>query len=101
MFPPFFAFPLAIQSRECFTRPRFLELVDQWSKAEMARQFLAALESKEQPAGIAFDGRAPADWLAWVHEWLDVFDPLNRKPEAIYEELAEVNPWIYRAKSDF
>ena len=67
----------------------------------MARQFLAALESKEQPAGIAFDGRAPADWLAWVHEWLDVFDPLNRKPEAIYEELAEVNPWIYRAKSDF
>ena len=80
---------------------RFLEFADQWSKAERARQFLAVLEGKEQPEGIAFDGRAPADWFAWAREWLDVFDPLNRKPEAIYEELAEVNSWTYQGKSDF
>jgi hypothetical protein len=80
---------------------RFLEFADQWSKAEKARQFLAALEGQEQPDGIAFDGRAPADWFVWAREWLDVFDPLNRKPEAIYEELAEVNSWTYHGKSDF
>jgi hypothetical protein len=80
---------------------RFLEFADQWSKAERARQFLAALEGKEQPDGFAFDGRVPADWFAWAREWLEVFDPLNRKPEAIYEELAEVDSWTYHGKSDF
>jgi hypothetical protein len=74
---------------------RFMELAKQWQSASVARAFLALLEELPATTG-EFGGRTHAEWLQWVREELDVFDPSKYESGDIWESLASVNSWTYR-----
>ncbi|MBX9828023.1 MAG: hypothetical protein K2Y27_23900 [Xanthobacteraceae bacterium] len=70
----------------------FLRLAKQWREAEMARQFLAALEA--MPAtGEAVGGRSLEEWAAWTRSQIKVHDPLDYAVETVWNTLAVVTAW--------
>lgn len=71
---------------------RFVALAQQWKSAEIARQFLAVLESTPQSEDKIIGDRSPAEWLDWAQRWLESFDPLIGGAEKIYSDLAAVAP---------
>ncbi len=74
---------------------RFMELAKQWQSASVARAFLAVLEELPATTG-EFGGRTHTEWLQWVRNELDVFDPSKYESGDIWESLASVNSWTYR-----
>jgi hypothetical protein len=70
----------------------FLQLARQYDRATSARRLLTELETRLEPVNQqTFDGVAAEGWLTWCRRWLDRYDPLRRKPQEIYQFLAETN----------
>jgi hypothetical protein len=67
-----------------------------WQDAEIARQFLAALENKVGDVGATFDERSAASWLEWARERLAAYDPLAAGTDAELQSIASVDQWMYR-----
>lgn len=68
---------------------RLLELAHRRDQAESVRRLVADIESQPHPQGN-FGGLTAVEWLEWARRWLEQFDPLMRKPQDLYEELAAV-----------
>lgn len=73
-----------------------VELARRWQDAEVARQFLAALESKLGDADATFDERSATGWLEWGHERLAAYDPLADGTDAVFKSIAAVDEWTFR-----
>lgn len=74
----------------------FVGLARRWQDAEIARQFLAALESKLGNADATFDQRSATGRLEWGRERLASYDPLAAGADAVFKSIADVNQWTYR-----
>ena len=75
----------------------FVGLAHRWQEAEIARQFLAALESKLQDKDAAFDDRSVSEWIEWARARLTEYDPLMAGDAgAILQDIAKVDAWTYR-----
>jgi hypothetical protein len=74
----------------------FVAYAHRWREAEIARQFLAALEGKLENDGATFDGRPASEWVEWARERLAKYDPLVAGTGAILQDIAKVDAWTYR-----
>jgi hypothetical protein len=75
---------------------RFLEFAGDWRDAELARNFLAALEARPFEGEKLVAGRSLTDWLAWAEAQAFERDPLGDGAEPVFESIGEVNSWTYR-----
>ena len=74
---------------------RFTELAGNWTQAEQARQFLAALEQHAGPDALLANGTRLAQWLTWAQERIKMLDPLLAGPTAVFEDVLTVTSWTY------
>lgn len=75
---------------------RFVELAARKRETDLARAFLEALKEAAPDPQVEVAGSTLAAWIAWAESWLDGRDPLSRGTDAIFREIAEVQPWSYQ-----
>jgi len=74
----------------------FVGYAHRWREAEIARQFLAALEGKLENDGATFDGRPANEWVEWARDRLAKYDPLVAGVAPVLQDIAKVDAWTYR-----
>ena len=74
----------------------FVGYAHRWREAEIARQFLVALEGKLENGDASFDGRSASGWIDWARERLGKYDPLVAGVEPVLQDIAKVDAWTYR-----
>jgi hypothetical protein len=78
----------------------FVGLAQRWQEAEIARQFLAALEcklkGKLEASNATVDDRSANEWVEWARERLAEYDPLIAGAASILQDIADVTAWTYR-----
>ena len=77
---------------------RFKELAKDWRDVAVAREFLAALQSRVSEGAVEVGGRALTDWFDWAEERLKAADPMTYGPEGIFDAVAEVTEWSYQER---
>lgn len=65
-----------------------------WRDTQAARAFLDALKAKLGDQVLA--GAGIDDWVGWAEKCLAEFDPINRRSQDVFSEVAEVTDWTYR-----
>lgn len=75
---------------------RFLELAHNWKEAEIARQFLSAIESEISDKEAAIGKRSASEWIEWAKNRLEDHDPLSGHPSVVFDDLSTVTSWTYR-----
>jgi hypothetical protein len=75
---------------------RFVELAHLWREAEIARQFLAAIEAKPNIGDVRYDDRATQDWIEWARDHVLKHDPLMSGSESVFKDVANFGAWTYR-----
>jgi len=74
----------------------FVGYAHRWRDAEIARQFLAALEGKLENGDASFDGRSTSRWIEWARDRLAKYDPLVAGAEPVLQDISRVDAWTYR-----
>jgi hypothetical protein len=73
-----------------------LELSQQWRQAQVAREFLSALEGQTLSNQAPIRDRGPDEWLNWARESLIAHNPLCGGAEGLWQNLAAVTDWDYQ-----
>ncbi len=73
-----------------------LALAARSKEAQVAREFLGALQVRADDIEPAIDGRTIEEWMAWAHDRLNAHDPLQAGASAVFRTIACVNQWTYR-----
>ena len=70
----------------------FLELANAWQQADMARQFVTALEKNDTDNKQTMIGdRTIEEWLSWARDWINKTDPLSHNKTDIFEHISRVD----------
>ncbi len=75
---------------------RFIEFAKLWKEAQLAKDFLAALETLSPEPERSFGDRTAAEWLKWARERRDMFDPEHWDLGDLWANIASVTAWDYR-----
>lgn len=75
---------------------RFLELAHNWKEAEIARQFLSAIENGISDKDAAIGKRLASEWIEWAKDRLESHDPLSQQSSVVFEDLSTVTSLAYR-----
>jgi hypothetical protein len=72
---------------------RFIEFARLWEEAQLAGNFLQALEKIPQVPEETYGKRTSAEWMNWAWERQQAFDPTNWNIASIWKDLASVTAW--------
>lgn len=71
---------------------KFLDLAKQWRDVQLASEFLSILEERAA-SEKKFGKRSHAEWITWMRQRLEIYDPLTVAPEGIWQDIAAVTEW--------
>jgi len=74
----------------------FVECAHRWREAEIARQFMAALEARLDVSDVPIGDRSAKQWIDWARVRLAEHDPLMGDAEPVLQDVAAVTSWTYR-----
>jgi hypothetical protein len=72
---------------------RFIEFAQAWREAQLAGDFIKALEDKSADPDAVYDGRSAADWLAWARDRRSAFDPARFEIGDLWSDIGRVTAW--------